>query len=281
MPDVPHLPPELRTLIERRGPLSSQQPIRWNRRSWLRRLDDLPEITVLRDDSLGDEVSREQVTDVFRAVGRTRTVTDAFVAAMVWGYGPVGYGPYRTRRVLTANQNAASRLHEVLSAAAVGDRKRAFDLARAPGLKYLGPAFGTKFLYYASLTAGRDSAVLPILDSVVAGWFQQNTTFQPRLDLWRWQDYEHYLHVLQTWSRELDGIRIDVLEQLIFDSAWSAGTASRQAEDLPSALLRVRELSVDLPDELRSQVEPHLDALDDLVGTGLPETTTSDEPARR
>lgn len=34
----------------------------------------------------------------------------AFVAVMAWGYGGVGYGPYRTRRILTARPDAGERL---------------------------------------------------------------------------------------------------------------------------------------------------------------------------
>ncbi|WP_344019539.1 hypothetical protein [Pseudonocardia kongjuensis] len=280
MRDVPPVPPELRSLVGCPDRQAVQQPMRWNRPSWLRRLDNLPDVTVLQGDALGDRVSREQVTDVFRAVGSGRTVTDAFVAVMVWGYGPVGYGPYRTHRVLTANHDAPSRLREVLDAAAAGEPRAAFDLARAPGLKHLGPAFGTKFLYFASLIAERDDAVLPILDSVVTGWFHQHTTFHPRLDLWRWPDYEQYRNILQEWSRDVGGVRIDVLEQLIFDSARGTGAGSQQAEDLPSALLRVRELATDLPGELFSRIEAHLDALDDLVSTDLSETITPDEAER-
>ncbi|MEU9819052.1 hypothetical protein ACIGG9_16840 [Pseudonocardia alni] len=275
MNDVPGIPEALKRRyidwIGRRSP--AQLAIPWNRETWTRWLDRRDDLVVLRNDDLLDLVSRDSVTGVFRKVGTERSIVDAFVAAMIWGYGPVGYGPYRTHRVLAVNRDPAARLNDVLVHAAAGDVESAFRAARAPGLKHLGPAFGTKFLYFCSLLADRADAICPVLDSVVASWFRDNTDFHPRVDVWRWDDYRRYLATLHAWSAELDGLRIDHIEQLIFDSTWESERPAPGGDDIPSALLRIRELLSGSPTASRERYEVHLDALDDLASEdGLTES---------
>ena len=57
-----------------------------------------------------------------------------FVAAMVWGYGRVGYGPFRTARVLAENSSAP----EVLLEAAVRERGATADRRPLPGSRRTG-----------------------------------------------------------------------------------------------------------------------------------------------
>lgn len=53
----------------------------------------------------------------------------AFIASMIWGYGPIGYGAYRTERILHANPRHGERLLQVARLAREGDRTSAFAAA--------------------------------------------------------------------------------------------------------------------------------------------------------
>ncbi|MFP5021922.1 8-oxoguanine DNA glycosylase OGG fold protein [Pseudonocardia phyllosphaerae] len=264
MSDLPGIPDDLRRRFDAwNDARPEQEPSSWTPRTWRRWLGDRAVF-----DRLPERVSRNAVTRQFEVAAESADdlalVTDAFIAAMVWGYGPVGLGPYRTRRVLDLNPHAPGVLAKALDDAHKGDRKAAFEAMAGNKLKYLGPAFGTKFLYFASLTAGRDDAVCPVLDSIVAGWFRTHTTFAPKIAAWSWPVYRRYLEILDAWSSEL-GIRSDQVELLIFDSAWKAVGRAEVADDLPTALLRVRELVADQFPDRESEFARPLDELDDLV----------------
>ena len=115
-----------------------------------------------------DRVSRQQVFNAFAEVSKGGTLTEAFVATMAWGFKPDSYGPYRTS-VMLSNPRKNRTVDEVLkSVASIDDPVTAYrELANA--LEGLGPAFGTKFLYFTSDTKNR----APILDAVVANWLER------------------------------------------------------------------------------------------------------------
>jgi hypothetical protein len=150
-----------------------------------------------------------------RAADHPADAVHAFLVVMAWGYGRVGYGPFRVRRLFditpTADaqlQGAASKLSErgpVPAYAFLGDKG-------VPRLPRLGPAFGTKFLYFCSPAGSRPAL---ILDRLVAGWLRQNTgllLYEARWSVWT---YQRYLKVMFGWADEL-GIAADELEGCIF-----------------------------------------------------------------
>jgi len=111
-------------------------------------------------------VSRRQVFDVFTDVAHQRaTLTEAFVAVMAWGFRPNSYGPFRTS-VMLSNPREGRTVLEVLESAAEKDDPLDAYKALSNSLKRLGPAFGTKFLYFTSSLNNR----APIFDAVVAKW---------------------------------------------------------------------------------------------------------------
>jgi hypothetical protein len=73
----------------------------------------------------------------------------AFLAVMAWGYGRVGYGPFRVQRMLDAAPDAGVWLQTAAGELSEGDPAAAYrvlgdhGMSRLPGL---GPGFGTKFL---------------------------------------------------------------------------------------------------------------------------------------
>lgn len=93
---------------------------------------------------------------------------DLFIASMMWGNGLTSYGRYRTCIALNICRNGNSPielLNLVGQDAAKGHLEKAYKLL-TNGLWWIGPAFGTKFLYFASPPTSQAL----IFDGLVASW---------------------------------------------------------------------------------------------------------------
>ncbi|MFJ9039664.1 hypothetical protein ACIRF8_24080 [Streptomyces sp. NPDC102406] len=100
-------------------------------------------------------VSRADVVATVRAAEQSQSWAEAFVATQVWGYGLTGYGPYRTGQVL-AQPGAEEAFTEAVSLLTDEGVSAAYE--RLQVLDGLGPAFITKFLYFAGQASGRPPA---------------------------------------------------------------------------------------------------------------------------
>lgn len=282
------IPPSLAETYARwdSGSRPSQEGFAWRPESWTKRFtrNDAPRI-----DGIDLPAAVEEIADaagksgsgkrelIDRTVVRklhtpeklrsadAQSVVTAFVAAMVWGYGATGYGPYRTARVLTADQHAVEHLVEIAGIAQGSKRggEKAFAhiaeqrLGREPYLKYLGPAFGTKFLYF--LTAASDGVeTTPVLDAVVRRWFAREAQETLYTTWWDPDSYSRYLGLLDQWRTQMaaatgsDPLEREEVELLIF-SAERGDATSWLADDSP---VWPEELGLDLLlDALGSEVE--------------------------
>jgi hypothetical protein len=141
----------------------------WSRTSWGR---TFPQYRPFFD-ALPDRIDRADAAAYGQAAVDAAGAEEAFVVAMIWGYGPLGYGPYRTARVLAENPGAGVQLARIAAVARGRGALAAFEHVAGRPMRYLGVAFGTKFLYFA--TAGADpQAVAPILDAVVCRWLSEH-----------------------------------------------------------------------------------------------------------
>jgi hypothetical protein len=187
-----------------------QPSVGWKRKTWERHLSGYPLPAKAR---IGRE---EAVTAATLAVDGATQAVQAFITAMIWGYGPVGYGAWRTRRVLDlSGETAGRRLREVALAATDGPLEAFSAMAAAP-LPYLGPAFGTKYIYFctAAVRGRHDGRTAPVLDDVVRRWFARHTG--TRLSgTWSIPQYRWYLACLESWGGTL-GVPSDQVEELIF-----------------------------------------------------------------
>lgn len=246
-------------------------PTRWSRHHWGK--DLVPaglEDTPLTRAALVERAKRVTADD--RDAQR-----DAFLAAMIWGYGTVGYGPSRVRTML-AEDGFADQLAELTHVTLEQGGPAAFAHvreARKAGhecLKGLGGAFGTKYIY-ALTKAHPERGVAPVLDSVVRAWFVEHV---PDVDVrigdgWTYPHrYGAYVETLQAWGEDL-GIPADDVERLIFlqregqtggtwQEEWLSATPAPGAADL----LRM------LGDQLEArgvgaEAAPHLVALAELA----------------
>lgn len=194
-----------------------QLSAKWSMASWQRWLPEHSgELS-----ALPNPIGRTAVLDVCRSAASSREeAVRGFIAAMVWGHGSVGYGAFRTARVLRENDGAADRLLEVATRARDEGGPAAFEWLAKNRLHWLGVAFATKYLFFcAAAGAGRPALVL---DRLVRDWLVRNAGWSLSLD-WRVADYRSYVDTVCGWADEL-GIEAGDAEMLMFRLAASRGS---------------------------------------------------------
>jgi hypothetical protein len=198
-----------------------QPGTRWSRRSWLATLPDYEELLA----GLPDQVDRATVAQYgSRASNGEDEALRAFVAAMVWGHGVVGYGAFRTARVLRDNQDAPRVLHEVAQRVGRDGGAEAFAWFKENALRWLGVAFATKYLFFCNVPG---SAPALVLDRLVRRWLRQHADCHVRLS-WHVEDYRRYLDLATEWAGEL-GLMPAEVEYLMFADAASEDPGSQWA----------------------------------------------------
>jgi hypothetical protein len=138
-----------------------------------------------------------------------------FLVVMIWGQGRTGYGPWRTARIRQGTSDAPERLarvaqHLTHSGALAAYRRLGEDCR----LRWLGPAFGTKYLYFCP--QGPTPAAL-ILDRLVAQWLTRNLHRTIRSGPWSPSTYHRYLDLLGSWAAAF-GVAADAIERCIFQA---------------------------------------------------------------
>ncbi|WP_152649903.1 8-oxoguanine DNA glycosylase OGG fold protein [Demequina globuliformis] len=182
--------------------------------------------------SLGGSIRRDEVVALAdRAIGSGRYL-DAFILTMIWGYGPAGYGPSRTRSVIESepaeNSKGASSVEARLAGASnlartgslIDRADKAYRfINRGEGeCKNLGPSFFTKWLYVSSAQgAARSAMALPILDEVTRQYVNRNRGTIAPIRVRYTDDYVRYVKVLNHWAGEAEeGTSIVDVEEAIF-----------------------------------------------------------------
>lgn len=147
------------------------------------------------------------------ALAGTVTWRCAFMAAMMWGYGTVGYGAYRTRKIL-GMPNAESTIGRAANLVATGRLRAAYESFK---VKTCGPAFFTKFFYFVGLGTNPPRPLPVILDSVVA-----NSLERLGLDISQFvattrdaAGYLRYVETMDAWATALR-CRADQIEMWLF-----------------------------------------------------------------
>ncbi|MBB4904096.1 8-oxoguanine DNA glycosylase OGG fold protein [Actinophytocola algeriensis] len=196
------------------------QGIRFDPARWRRLLPDSALWPAELDGA--NVVTRETVF----AVCGNGDVTRGLVAACVWGAGTGAQSVHRRAKVFTHNElNALGfRLAAALELLRESGPVAAYDALRTRfRIAYLGPAFFTKFLYFAGYDTGSEPRPL-ILDRFVArglaaGW--------PRTG-WTGARYGEYLRHAHAWAHE-SGAAPDAVELALFRAgkAYRSGRLSR------------------------------------------------------
>lgn len=214
--------------LRRLDPL--QHRIKYCREQWLKHM---PHNDTLRSmlQQFPREISRGDLGELANQAKKHPTVTSAhelFVGTMLWGYGPVGYGPYRVSKMLRSSDSNRVLLR-ALEKILAGDIRAAYSEFQ---LQMCGSAFFTKHFYFAGLAAGHHPRPL-IFDSVVANalesWLHVDISRLAKVArsasgrvtaVSRWPEgYECYLRTMGAWAGEL-GCRPDSVELFLFQGGW-------------------------------------------------------------
>src|SRR5699024_8107898 len=86
----------------------TQVPSRWNRKSWT---NQLVQYEGFFNELKIDRIDRKQAVQLSpHKVTNEQEAVQVFLLAMLWGYGLVGYGPFRTRRIIDRPEAVAELL---------------------------------------------------------------------------------------------------------------------------------------------------------------------------
>jgi 8-oxoguanine DNA glycosylase-like protein len=173
--------------------------------------------------ALPSPLDRAAARTAVRARLAAGDVVGGFVASQVWGYGEIGYGPYRVRGVL-AQDGAAGGLATAYELLAGEGAEAGFGaLAGEHRIAGLGPSFATKFLFLAD-PAGEAL----VLDDFVALWLREHAGLALAHRPPRAAAYRAYLDAMRAWAAEL-GLAPADLEQVVVEAAGSERRRARSA----------------------------------------------------
>lgn len=188
--------------------------------------------------TIGDEMSAAGTGtisrgDLFKLAPRAASEPDAALA-LLWHSVAWGAGTRAVRNVsrlidsVRRNDDAASHLMRAASLAVTSPHE-AYKSLR-PGQKNLftslGPAFFTKYLYFASANDSHQTCL--IFDRNVAvslfhhGWSSLQADNPKKNSNWAVSTYDRYLELVTRWSDELEADtgqrpRADLIERWLFD----------------------------------------------------------------
>lgn len=220
--DTHPMPARLQRLFDSwvRAGRPRQKGFSWNRESWRRHLPEHTELFGLLPDLIDRDAVRPQVQQALDRHDAAR----AFVAVMIWGYGKTGYGPFRTMRVLGKNTGVEEILLEAAERCRRDGGPDAFEWLAPRRPKWLGVAYGSKFLYFCNADTGKPPAL--VLDRLVKGWLARHAGWQPSLS-WFSADYRLYVEKVSCWAEQLSSegspVTADDVEYLIFTDAADPG----------------------------------------------------------
>jgi hypothetical protein len=193
-----------------------RQQVFWNPSSW-----EMSAIKIFEPQiSKFAETSQRKVNKhvILRGdvIEKSETFEDVFIGSMIFGYGTVGYGPSRVGRVVRENPNLLEKLFNQYTAAANGAQTSWKSHTKKDRVKYLGPAFATKFAYFAARHQGSQGCI-PLIADINTSWALWSLAKIPRsIELRR--SYNAYVELAHRWGAEISGDHgADEIERALFD----------------------------------------------------------------
>lgn len=216
-------PVPIRDLVEARrdGDTALEQPIRWKPATW-----SSEELRALKPEIHAAEDISERLEGGWRQIRRKHVVAlsddlgprGVFAGAMIWGFGPIGYGASRTARMIApySRRDLANRLQKFATAAADGPES-AWDVVVAKNTKIrgLGPAFGTKVTYFLARAEVEPVLPLPLIADLNTSWAIWDLCAVPRSAFGR-SNYLLYVDIAHRWAEELR-CPVDDVERALFE----------------------------------------------------------------
>lgn len=157
-------------------------------------------------------LNREIVKQTVQGKSEESKYIEGFLAVMIWGYANDSRGPHRTKQVLS-QKNALMSIEKAYIALLNDDVVGAYNALVTNGPKYLGPAFATKYLYFASWDSTSPTPL--ILDSqVTEGLTRWGASLYNSITASA-KDYLNYLDYMKLAASKI-GISEGDLEFLVF-----------------------------------------------------------------
>lgn len=212
-------PPE--AVISKLEELRAQHPvedqaIRWQREHWATdKLDGLQvELDAIAEGCKADGdsllIARRHVLEM--ADG---DAIRQFLSSMVWGYGTAGYGPERVGEIVRhAGPGLRTKLENQRHAAQLGPQQAWTSFKFSDHLRGLGPAFASKFAYFAAYERS-ESPLKPLIVDLNTSWAMWKLIKLPR-SVERQDTYVQYVEEAHRWADEI-GCRADDVEWALFE----------------------------------------------------------------
>lgn len=145
----------------------------------------------------------------------SESVEDVFIGAMIFGYGPIGYGASRIERVIRANAGLIEKLNGQYKSAADGPNESWKSHTQSDRVINLGPAFATKFAYFAARKQ-QSNRTIPLIADINTSWAMWWLAGIPRSVELR-DSYLAYVDLAHKWGAEIDDdYGVDEIERAVF-----------------------------------------------------------------
>lgn len=164
---------------------------------------------------------------VFDLVASESDPLIGFTAAMIWGHGINGYGPHRVEKMV---DDAGDGLREKLDGIAAAGREgaaAAWDaFTSSSKIRGLGPAFASKYAYFAAFANGTATSELPtLIVDLNTSWAMWDLVQLPR-SVDRRAGYVEYVRRSASWARSAR-VRPDTIEWALFRIGQSVPRSKR------------------------------------------------------
>jgi hypothetical protein len=217
--------------IRKSGDVMSHQ-VDWNPESWKTPSLQMfqPQISMFatkcRQENGKHNISRQDVLSL------SSSVEDVFIGSMIFGYGPIALGPTRVGRVISENPDLIGKLQRQYAAAAISASRSWMSHTDLDRVIYLGPAFATKFAYFAARKQGADG-VIPLIADENTSWAIWWLAGIPR-SVEQHDSYMEYVNLAHAWGDELSGdYGADEIERAIFKLGQGMNTKRGSRRDYP------------------------------------------------
>jgi hypothetical protein len=193
-----------------------QETFNWSvsKNNWIR---TFPSFSEFLENKVPLDLGRTEVRAIFE--NRQIDIAQKFLVSMIWGYGNIGYGPYRVNLMLS-QKNAIEILNHAYTVASEGLPKDAYVYLKENRIKILGPSFGTKYL---SFCAPREVGA-PIYDSYVCLWIskyakKEFSSISLNPQTWNGKTYSAYWDWIKIHAEAFDCYP-DEVEFVLFDDSF-------------------------------------------------------------
>jgi hypothetical protein len=196
------------------GDVMSHQ-VNWNPLSWKRQGLEMFKPQISKFASECRQVKIQHVISRQDVLTLSESFEDVFIGAMIFGYGPVGYGPFRIGRVINENPDLLEKLKGQYFAAGNSPRESWESHTQSNRIKYLGPAFATKFAYFAARRQ-RSKGTVPLIADINTSSAMSSLAGIPR-SVEKSERYLEYVDLAHTWGADIGGgYGVDEVERAVF-----------------------------------------------------------------